>query len=84
MTYAAPLITLELLGFSTTETSLVYKVRKVLLHEFIDLCDGSLEAFFRLTCYVEIQWRILRRESVQQHVHRRLVLTTAVAMVLSG
>jgi hypothetical protein len=57
--YSSKLITLNLLLVSAAETSLVDKLGKLLLNEFVDLGDSSLEARLARARNVEVQRRFL-------------------------
>jgi len=61
-TYPTKLVTFEL-GFTTTEPALINKIWQFLLHKFLDLLYGSIEAFFRGTSNSKIQRRILRESA---------------------
>ena len=60
-TYSSKLITLNLIWLSTSETSLIHKVRQLLLHKFIDLFYRFLKTVFRSAGNVKIEGRILFR-----------------------
>jgi hypothetical protein len=48
-----------LLLTGTTETSFIYKVWQLLLHEFLDLRNSLLKALFAETGDVQVQRRVL-------------------------
>lgn len=60
-TYSTIFVTLDSILLATAETALVDELREVLLHEFLDFLNCLFEALFCLTCYVEIQRRVLSR-----------------------
>ena len=57
--YSAKFVPLNLLWLSSTESPLVHKIGKLLLHEFFNLCNGPFQAIFRSTRNVEVKRRIL-------------------------
>jgi hypothetical protein len=58
-TYTTHGISLDLLWFSATEASFVYKVRKVLLHKLVNLSDGLFETISSGAGNVKVKGRVL-------------------------
>jgi hypothetical protein len=59
-TYTTHGISLDLLWFSTAETSLIYKVRQVLLHELVNFGNGLFKAISRCAGNVKVERRVLK------------------------
>lgn len=68
-------ITLHRFRFSAAKTTLVDKVRELLLHEFVDLTNRFLEAFLCCARNVEVQRRVLRIHHQSTASHKEVTDT---------
>jgi hypothetical protein len=85
MTDSSELVTLEVLGFTATKTTLIYQVRQFLCKHLFDHLDSSIESFFRRAGNAEVERGILESVSCDEGLYTRWSrLTAAVAMLLSG
>lgn len=83
--YAAELVPFKLLWLSSPEPSLINQVRKLLLHELVNLRNGLLEPLLGCASDVKVErWGLLMLSPTALTQHEVSVLTAAVAMVLSG
>ena len=64
--YPAKLIALNrmLLFLTSTETTLIHQLGKLLLHQLMDLCDGLLQTLLGRASNVEIQRWVLHRSGI--------------------
>lgn len=60
-TYSAELVTLNGIWLSSSEAPLINKVWQFLLHEFLNLFDGFLEASLARARNMEVKWWLLRK-----------------------
>ena len=82
-TYPAKLISFEL-WLTAAETPFVNEVRKLLLHQLVDLRHRLVQPLFRGAGDVQVERGVLERSLVRRPQRGRSPPTAAVAMLLSG
>jgi len=74
-----------LFWFSATESSFVYKVRQILLHQFVNFGNGLFETISGGAGDVEVKgWVLGSVSDTSKTVRWTKKLTAAVAIALSG